>query len=74
MTVLFTGVHKMARRTGIPTMLKDAKNLVRIITKFLPVVQQEYEGNDELIQTLVDCANCLTGLIEEAGKVRRRGD
>lgn len=64
----------MATRTGVPTMLKLSKELVRLITKFLPVIQKEYPGNDELVTALKDCSACALSLIEALAAVREYGD
>lgn len=64
----------MATRTGVPTMLYLSKKLVRIITKFLPVLQTEFPDNEDLLTAVQDCANCLTSLIALLAEVRDTGD
>lgn len=64
----------MATRTGIPSMLKDAKNLIRLIAKFLPTIQKEFPANTALLQAMQDCSACLLSLVQLASEEREQGD
>lgn len=64
----------MARRTGIPSILEIAQTLCRLITKFTPVIVQQYGGNAELLAALAAANTACAALVEQAAAVREYGD
>lgn len=64
----------MARRTGIPSLIDVAQTLCRLITKFTPVIVQQYSGNPELLAALSAANVACAALVEEASAVREYGD
>jgi len=64
----------MARKTGVPTMLDEARSLQNHITNFQAFQAGFFDTNQDLLAAIADCASCLVGLIEELSKVREKGD
>lgn len=64
----------MARRTGVPSLMKVAERLCFLITKFTPVITQLYPTNTALLAALA-AANAACGTLDaELAKVREYGD
>lgn len=64
----------MARRTGVPSILKIAQELCRLITKFTPVITALYPGNTALLAALAAANAACATLVEEVSAVREYGD
>ncbi len=64
----------MARRTGVPTILKESQRLQKHITTYTPVIQSIHPTNQDLLTALASCATCLVNLIQEVSAVRELGD
>lgn len=64
----------MARRTGVPSMIKVAQRLCYLITKFTPILTQLYPNNIALLAALA-AANAACGTLSaELAAVRETGD
>lgn len=65
---------EMARRTGVPSLIKTAQRLCYLITKFTPVITHLYPTNLALLAALA-AANAACGTLEaELAAVREFGD
>lgn len=64
----------MTHRTGVPTMMKVAKTLCRLIVNFTPVIVKTYPTNTALHAAL-SAANAACQTLElELSEVREYGD
>lgn len=64
----------MTRKTGVPSMLDDARSLQNRLTTFQAFQAGFFSENSDLLGAIGECAACLVSLIEELGKVREKGD
>lgn len=67
-------VFKMARRTGVPTMMAIARRLCDLINKFSPVIASTYPGNAALMAALAAANAACSALHMELIEVREFGD
>lgn len=64
----------MAQRTGVPTMLKVAKELCRLLALFTPIIIKRYPANEALAAALA-AANAACGVLAtQLEQVRELGD
>lgn len=64
----------MAQRTGVPTILRVAKELCRLLALFGPVITARFPDNAALAAA-VAAANAACGVLaSELEKVREYGD
>lgn len=66
--------RKVARRTGIPSMITNGKKLQNLITDYTVTITLLHPLNDGLLTALADCAVCLVTLLQELAAVREQGD
>lgn len=64
----------MSRKTGVPTMLDEARSLQNHITNFQAFQAGFFDTNADLLNAIAACAGCLVDLITELSKVREKGD
>ena len=64
----------MASRTGLPTMLRIARELCRLITKFTPVIEVAFPGNTALLAALAAANAACATLHSEIVAVTVLGD
>jgi hypothetical protein len=64
----------MTRRTGVPTLLKLAQEMCRLIVKFTPIIQALYGTNTALMAALAAANAACATLVEELAVVRELGD
>jgi len=64
----------MSRRTGIPTMLKVAQYLCKLITTYTPVITQLYPNNEDLLAALAAANTACAALSASLAPVRETGD
>jgi len=64
----------MARRTGVPAMIKVAQEMCRLIVKFTPVIQTLYGSNAALMAALAAANAACAVLVGELAEVRELGD
>lgn len=64
----------MARRTGVPKLMKLAQQLCIAIAKFTPVIQQLYPSNATLQAALTTANAACAALHAELAAVREYGD
>lgn len=64
----------MARRTGLPTLLKLAQEMCRLIVKFTPIIQTLYGGNTALMAALAAANAACAELVAETSAVIQPGD
>lgn len=64
----------MARRTGVPSLLKVTQRLCYLITKFTPVIIFLYPENTALHAALAAAGQACSTLAAELAPVREWGD
>lgn len=64
----------MAARNGVPTMIKVAQNLCRLIVKFSPVITVQYPTNAALLAALAAANAACAALEAQLALVREFGD
>jgi hypothetical protein len=62
------------QRNGVPTMLKIATYLCRLIVKFTPVLTLQYPSNATLLAALAAANAACTALSAQLALVREYGD
>jgi hypothetical protein len=67
-------VLAMARRTGVPSLMKVAERLCILIVKFTPVIQHLYPSNATLLAALATANAACSALHVELAAVRDYGD
>lgn len=55
----------MARRTGVPSLMKVAREMCRLITKFSPVIAQYFPGSTG-VQAALAAANAACAALHDA--------
>lgn len=64
----------MAKRTGVPTLMKWATFLCRAIAKFTPVIAAAFPENTALLAALAAANTACQQLNAELAQVREYGD
>lgn len=64
----------MARRTGVPSLMDIASRMCLLITKFTPIIVQQYPGNPALLAALSAANAACQALHEQLALVREYGD
>lgn len=64
----------MAKRTGVPTMLKVAQRLCQLIVLFGPIIKNLYPANTTLAAALDTASAACQALTAELAAVREYGD
>ncbi|HSJ39398.1 MAG TPA: hypothetical protein VK945_14420 [Planococcus sp. (in: firmicutes)] len=64
----------MAQRTGIPSILKTAQILCRLLTDFTPIITLKYGNNPSLLAALAAANAACAVLVQETAAVREYGD
>jgi len=64
----------MARRIGVPTLMRVAHQMCKYIVAFTPAIQRAYPSNSALLAALA-AANAACGVLaSELQEVREYGD
>jgi hypothetical protein len=64
----------MAKRTGVPTLLKVAMRLCKLLNRYGPVISVLYPDNTALRTALVAAQTACSELADELALVKEWGD
>lgn len=64
----------MAKRTGLPSLLKVAHRLCYLIVVFTPIIQKQYPNNDTLLAALATANAACQALGTEISNALPVGD